>query len=384
MASLSNPEIYCVNNDDPLVLVHSKVKITGLNLQAVHNLPEGLDVGWVESLDESTGLYNVRIGIKNFLLDGSNLTIIRLDPNSEDNKDRVNNDAIIKDDYTITDFETGRRHRVMSCALMSCKNWGITKIKKMSSSTKKKKNLDEAMATDPGYMEVILQCNRCREAIYCSAKHQTEHWKYHKNVCKVAEQNQRIEKLYRTNLLMNYCLFETHRKFQKETSSDRIIIRLCVESVYELEQITCENLVKETQFRIQVNSIEAFQTLLEHSQANVPGGVEESPYLLSLQNARTYRPSNQCVIVVELEDDKGLKVKTFVVDEIQTDLTKIQIVEAEIEKMMEQGVEFDEGGGKMQSSNENKKKPRKTKPNEKCPCGSGKKYKKCCGSRKKR
>ena len=350
-------------------------------MQAVHNLPEGLDVGWVESLDESTGLYNVRIGIKNFLLDGSNLTIIRLDPNSEDNKDQVNNNAIIKDNYMITDFETGRRHRVMSCALMSCKNWGITKIKKMSSSTKKAIHLDETMATDPGYMEDILQCNRCREAIYCSAKHQTEHWKYHKDVCKVAEQNQRIEKLYRTNLLMNYCLFETHRKFQKETSSDRIIIRLCVESVYELEQITRENFVKDrVQFRFLANSIEAFQTLLERSQSNV----EESPYLLSLQLARTYRSSNQCVLVVELADDKGVKVKSFVVDEIQTDLTKMQMYEAEVEKMMEQGVEFDEGGGKMQSSNENKKKPRKTKPNEKCPCGSGKKYKKCCGSRKKR
>ena len=45
-------------------------------------------------------------------------------------------------------------------------------------------------------------------------------------------------------------------------------------------------------------------------------------------------------------------------------------------KMMEEGRTPDEvvGGG----AKKGKKKGKKIKPNEKCHCGSGKKYKKCC------
>jgi hypothetical protein len=40
----------------------------------------------------------------------------------------------------------------------------------------------------------------------------------------------------------------------------------------------------------------------------------------------------------------------------------------------------DKAEGKDSSGGAGGEKAKKTKPNEKCPCGSGKKYKKCCGA----
>ena len=40
-------------------------------------------------------------------------------------------------------------------------------------------------------------------------------------------------------------------------------------------------------------------------------------------------------------------------------------------------------GETKESSESNKSKTKKQKPNERCACGSKKKYKKCCGSKKR-
>ena len=386
MASLSSdPSILTPNLDHPLV--HQRVKIIGLNLQEEqYNVPAGIDVGWVESFDESFGLYRVVVHTTILLLDATNLAAFpRLDGNREFMKKEVANNAMAQDDRIFTDPVTGREHKFASCNNMDCTLWGITKIDQVSPSTVA--TWEHAVGAklgvgDPTYCPRLHQCKRCHDAYYCSTECQTLHWEYHKPTCKTGKQCHRIEKMMRTNLLANYLLFENYYFFATKAAigntKPRMIVRFCCENRLTLEELTVDNLVMDDSFRLQANTIHAFAQLLETSHKDAVGGVEESPYSVALSNGRSYDPVTQCVFVIELANETAVHVKSFIIDRMDTSLTRKEIIAAEVTRMQAEGIIEMGLMGWRRSHTGSATRVKKIKPNAKCPCGSGKKIKKCC------
>ena len=102
---------------------------------------------------------------------------------------------------------------------------------------------------------------------------------------------------------------------------------------------------------------------------------------IGLQSYAQRNPLNEYKIAgAEVFEEMILSIRDDTVRGILSAMPRERIQRVQVAKASDEGFMNFGGGKRVVRTAAPKKNPPKTGPNEPCPCGSGKKYKKCCGA----